>query len=159
MSDAALDAPEMPKPRSRFPLVAGLVLALAGAAGGFYAVWSGMILAPGGTQGATVPDADVAEVTFVPVDPLVVSMGQGAGARHLMFRAQLEVAQGRGDAVTGLMPRIVDVLNSYLRALDPSDLEAPAALTRLRAQMLRRVQVVVGDDKVTDLLVMEFVVN
>ena len=49
--------------------------------------------------------------------------------------------------------------NSYLRALELRDLEDPSALTRLRAQMLRRVQVVAGPERVNDLLVMEFVLN
>ena len=35
----------------------------------------------------------------------------------------------------------------------------PAALPRLRAQMLRRIQVVLGEGKVRDLLVTEFVLN
>ncbi|MBC7156526.1 MAG: flagellar basal body protein FliL, partial [Rhodobacteraceae bacterium] len=39
------------------------------------------------------------------------------------------------------------------------ELLAPAALVRLRAQMLRRVQVVAGAGRVRDLLVNEFVVN
>jgi flagellar FliL protein len=54
---------------------------------------------------------------------------------------------------------VVDVLNGYLRALEPREIEDPAALMRIRAQMLRRVQVVAGGDRVRDLLVMEFVVN
>jgi flagellar FliL protein len=57
------------------------------------------------------------------------------------------------------MPRVVDVLNGFLRAVDVTDLEDPAALLRLRAQMLRRVQIVTGEGAVRDLLVMEFVVN
>ena len=57
------------------------------------------------------------------------------------------------------MPRIVDVLNTYLRAVEVRDLEEPAAMARLRAQMLRRVQVVTGEGRVRDLLVTEFVLN
>ena len=53
----------------------------------------------------------------------------------------------------------MDVLNIYLRALDPHELQEPAALLRLRAQMLRRVQIVTGPGMVNDLLVMEFVFN
>jgi len=61
--------------------------------------------------------------------------------------------------VQALMPRIMDVLNIYLRALDPPELEEPAALLRLRAQMLRRVQIVTGPGLVNDLLIIEFVFN
>ena len=57
------------------------------------------------------------------------------------------------------MPRVLDVLNTYLRAVEVRDLEEPAALARLRAQMLRRVQVVTGEGRVRDLLVTEFVLN
>ena len=57
------------------------------------------------------------------------------------------------------MPRVLDVLNSYLRAVEVSDLEDPSALVRLRAQMLRRVQIVTGEGRVRDLLVTEFVLN
>ncbi len=57
------------------------------------------------------------------------------------------------------MPRVIDVLNSYLRALETSDLADSTALVRLRAQMLRRVQIVTGGDRVHDLLIMEFVLN
>ena len=61
--------------------------------------------------------------------------------------------------VTLLLPRVIDVLNSYLRAVEVADLEDPTALVRLRAQMLRRVQMVAGDGRVRDLLVTGFVIN
>jgi flagellar FliL protein len=90
---------------------------------------------------------------------MIISIGRGGLARHLRFEAQLEVDPARASEVTTLMPRVVDVLNGYLRAVDVSDLEDPASLVRLRAQMLRRVQIVTGEGAVRDLLVMEFVVN
>jgi len=61
--------------------------------------------------------------------------------------------------VTNLLPRVLDVLNSYLRVIDMQELNDPRALVRLRAQLLRRVQIVTGDVLVRDLLVTEFVVN
>jgi flagellar FliL protein len=61
--------------------------------------------------------------------------------------------------VTHLLPRILDVLNGYLRAVELAELEDPDALVRLRAQMLRRIQIVTGQGMVRDLLVTEFVLN
>jgi len=152
-----------PKKASKLPLIIGLLLALVGGGGGFFAVYSGMILAPETPDHAVSKEtADqvkvMPDVAFVPVDPMVISLGTGT-ARHLRFQAQLEVGTGHEAEVTKLMPRVVDVLNSYLRALEPSDLEAGSALVRLRAQMLRRVQLVTGGDRVQDLLIMEFVLN
>ncbi|MEO1000855.1 MAG: flagellar basal body-associated FliL family protein, partial [Pseudomonadota bacterium] len=57
------------------------------------------------------------------------------------------------------LPRILDVLNTFLRALHPSDLEDPSALPQLRGHMLRRIQIVTGEGRVRDLLVTEFVIN
>ncbi|WP_281968852.1 flagellar basal body-associated FliL family protein [Roseovarius nanhaiticus] len=152
--------------RSKKPLIIGLVLALAGAGGGFYAVWSGLIMGAE-SLAASVPaetDAqasveDLPDVEYVAIEPLVISLGNGATGKHLRFRAQLEVTPAYRTDVEHLMPRVVDVLNSYLRALELADLTDKAALVRLRGHMLRRAQIVVGEGRINDLLIMEFVLN
>lgn len=101
----------------------------------------------------------VSEVTFVALDPVVISLGKFASSRHLRFQAYLEVPPAAAEEVEHLTPRILDVLNTYLRAISESELEDPASMNRLRAQMLRRVQVVVGEENVRDLLITEFVLN
>jgi len=79
--------------------------------------------------------------------------------RHLRFRGELEVIPRHKAEVERLLPRVVDVLNTYLRALRIEDIEDSSGLMRLRAQMLRRVQIVTGADRINDLLIMEFVIN
>jgi len=98
-------------------------------------------------------------VTFVALDPLVISLGRFASSRHLRFQAYLEVPPDAAEEVAHLSPRILDVLNTYLRAISESELEEPASMNRVRAQMLRRVQIVVGEENVLDLLITEFVLN
>jgi len=158
---------DAPKKKSKLPLILGLVLALAGGGGGFFATYSGMIMDANdhASEDHTEPDddthdvSDMPDIAFVAIDPMVVSLGNGGNAQHLRFKAQLEVpTKHRGDVET-LLPRVVDVLNSYLRALEVSDIADAAALVRLRAQMLRRIQIVTGAGRVNDLLIMEFVLN
>lgn len=164
MTDATTDAPDAagaPTPTKRRggrPILIGAVLALLLGGGGFYAAWSGLLPDLPGRAPADGA-APVADVGFVPIDPLLINLAPSASGRHLRFGAQIEVASGREGAVARLMPRILDVLNGYLRAVAVQDLEDPAALIRLRAQMLRRIQVVVGEGLVRDLLVTEFVLN
>jgi len=167
MSDAAdTPADAMPK-RSRRPMLIGLLLMLLLGGGGFYAVYSGMILGDHAARSDTSPEADgdgeggepITGIAFVPIPPLTVSLGAEAGARFLHFTAQVEVGKPAEEEITMLMPRIVDVLNSYLRAVETRELSDPTALVRLRSQMLRRVQLVTGDGKVRDLLISEFVIN
>ncbi len=163
MSDTATEIEEEPKKSSKLPLILGAVLALVGGGGGFFAAWSGMIFGPEETESAakeeTSVESESLDIAYVAVDPLVISLPNSSSARHLKFRAHLEVPLGSEEAVEKVVPRVVDVLNSYLRALEPSMLEDPSALARLRAQMLRRVQVVAGPGKVRDLLIMEFVLT
>ncbi len=61
--------------------------------------------------------------------------------------------------VEKMKPRIMDVLNGYLRAIEVSDLEDSLALMRIRGHLLRRIEIVVGEGLVRDVLVMEFVLN
>ena len=108
-----------------------------------------------GAPAAAHGNAGVAE--FVALDAITVNMGSRGESRHLRFSAQLEVTPGNATPVQHLMPRIMDVLNIYLRALDPREMEEPAALLRLRGQMLRRVQIVTGPGMVNDLLVLSLI--
>lgn len=155
---------EAPAKKSKLPMIIGLVLALAGAGGGFFAVSSGLIL---GTdmpmENETEEEPILVEplngISFIALDPLVINLRQNSRAAHLRFVAHLEVGQEYEADVMLLMPRVLDVLNNYLRAVDLEDLEKPGALVQLRAQMLRRVQIVTGDGRVNDLLVSEFVLN
>lgn len=164
MAEAAAPPAEMsgepPPKRSRKPLLLGLLGALVLGGGGFYATYAGLIL--GGkdtaTTAPTAPEA-LPDIAFVPVDPVVISLGRAGGNRHLRMTAQLEVARPHAAEVQLLAPRILDVLNGYLRAIDLSQIEDPAALLRIRAQLLRRIQIVTGEGRVRDLLITEFVVN
>ena len=162
MTDAAAEAPPEAKKTSKMPLIMGLVAALAGGGGGFYAAFSGMILAPEST-GKEVETTDqpnaIPDIEFVQVEPMTISISPAAQGRQLRFRAQLEVPSPYTPDVEKLLPRVVDVMNGYLRAVELRDIESAAALTRLRAQLLRRVQIVVGPGRVNDLLIMEFVLN
>lgn len=159
------DAGQHSAKTSRMPLLLGLLLALALGGGGFYLTYSGLLPIGGsGAEGEAETEAETGAqtmkpVAFVPIDPIVVTLGTPGQGRHLRFRAQLEVAPGREADVAALMPRVLDVLNGYLRAVPAAELEAPSALVRLRAQMLRRLQLVAGEGRIRDLLVTEFVLN
>ncbi len=150
---------DAPRKRSKKPLLIGLVLALLLGGGGFYAAYSGLLPIGGGADAHADMVAPLPAVSFVPISPLVISLSPGGANRHLRFTGELEVPENFAADVKKLMPRVLDVLNSYLRAVDARQFEDPSALIRLRAQMLRRVQLVVGEGRVRDLLVTEFVLN
>lgn len=145
------------------PLLLGVVLALGGGAGGFWAISSGP-LAPSEPADETHDEADAypdesSSVAFIELEPLTISIGPESGGRHLIFAGHLEVPYEYQAEIEHLSPRVLDVLNTFLRVVEAEELATPSSLLRLRAQMLRRVQLVTGDDRVNDLLVTQFVVN
>lgn len=156
-AEATLD--EAPRKRSKKPLLIGLVLALILGGGGFYSVFSGLVLGGGDHPSAPQGPGPLTGVAFVPLSTIVVSLGPDSGSDHLRFTAQLEVVDTAEADVAKLSPRILDVINSYLRAIDTASIENPQAMARLRSQMLRRIQVVTGEGRVRDLLITEFVLN
>lgn len=158
MADAGAAQTVPTKRRGYVALVVPLVVALVAAAGGFYATWSGLLFG-GGEATADETASPLPDIAFVRVDPVVVSLPENANSTHLRFTAQLEVNATYEADVTLLLPRIVDILNGYLRAIDVAEIEDPTALVRIRAQLLRRIQLVTGEGRVRDLLITEFVLN
>ncbi len=157
MADTVDDALAAPR-RGAKPLLLGAALACALGAGAFGVIFTG--LADGvlsGVGGSQTESSVKAE--FLEIPTVTVSLGAPADGRVLRFAATLEVAPAHRAEVVELTPRLLDLLNSYLRALEPEALTAPGALIRIRAQLLRRMQVVTGDGRIRDLLVTEFLIN
>lgn len=151
------------------PLVVGVILAVVGGGAGFWAVTQGP-LAPETTgdehaeEGDGHGEEDVGHMdpgsyAFLELETLVITLGAEESNRNLIFSAALEVQPEYLEEVTALTPRVLDVLNSYLRVVAISELSEPTSLARLRSQMLRRIQVVTGTGRVRDLLVTQFLVN
>lgn len=155
MAEDTVETDDAPSKPSRMPLILGVVLGLVGAGGG-YAVMSGML---GGGSSAPPPPSPSEGIAFVPISQMTIPIGSSGTSRYLRFSAQLEVEAGSTSEVEKKLPRVVDVLNTYLRSVTLAELEDPASLLTLRAQMRRRIDLVIGGDRVRDLLVMEFVVS
>ncbi len=157
MVDATATTADTPRKSSKIGLLIGVLLAIVGGGGGYYVTSSGLL---GGPHDATAEKKSSSkDVAFIPMDQMTISIGDPTEQRFLRFRAELEVSTSYESDVKKLMPRVVDVLNTYLRSVELADLEDPSSLLTLRSQMRRRIDLVVGGDKVHDLLVMEFVIN
>lgn len=160
---------EAPPPKKKGGIVKslliGVLLAVATGGGSFFAVYSGMLPLPIPDRAAQAHDEhddeplELPRTAFLPLEQMVVTVGRGPQSRQLALTAQLEVEPNAIDSVALLMPRVVDVMSTYLRAVDATMIEDPSSMLRIRAQMLRRIQVVTGEGMVRDLLVSEFIVR
>ena len=155
-------------------LAVASLLALAIGGGVFYGVRSGTLPLPvperwlgelagkgadGAPEAAAAATAAYSPGAYVHLEPFVVSLGREASANHLKVSLVIEVTPGREGEVEAAKPRVLDVLNVFLRAVDERGFEVPRSMERLRAQMLRRVQLVSPEGAVRDVLIQEFVLN
>ncbi|MEM9169155.1 MAG: flagellar basal body-associated FliL family protein [Pseudomonadota bacterium] len=117
--------------------------------------------AKGGKGGKGGKDGDPygAGAAFVNVEPLVVSLGPNARAQYLKISISIETKPGYEGSIEKMIPKFRDVLNTYLRAVDERDLTEPAAMTKLRAQILRRIRIAADDLPIDDVLITDFILT
>lgn len=155
-STTPTDDTKVRKPIGKTLLVSGLVLSLAGS-GGFALTYLGV--AQDLLSQRARPAEQGALPVFVPIDQMTLSLPGDSGGRFVRLTAQIETTAQSQGSVQALMPRLLSVINTYLHAVDPHSLQQPAAVVRLRAQLLRRLQMVAGDDAILDFLIVEFLVG
>jgi len=164
MANAELEADATPVKKGNSGLLIALVLAILVGVGGFYAGFSGMIpLSADAERDEPSKDAELLKTlpaaAFIPLDPLIVNIRSSSKYQLLRFVGQLQVKPEHQSEIEALKPRLMDVMNTYLNALEAARFEDPIALIKLRSQLLRRIQIVTGDGRVEDLLIMEFILQ
>ncbi|MGB7317239.1 MAG: flagellar basal body-associated FliL family protein [Planktotalea sp.] len=164
MANADVIDEDAPPKKGKLGLIIALFLALIAGGGGFFAAFSGM-LPLGGSSDENAESSDAVPLkalvhnTYVALDPLVVNIRSSSKYQLLKFVSQLEVKPEHAADIELLKPRLMDVMNTYLNALEAARFEDPIALIKLRAQLLRRLQIITGDGRIEDLLIMEFILQ
>lgn len=97
--------------------------------------------------------------TFVVMDPMVVSISPIGRSKHLKISLVLETDDDGAEQLLDNGFYVQDVLNTFLRSIGSEVLEDPAAMSRLRAQILRRVRAIVPDANVQNVLITEFILT
>jgi flagellar FliL protein len=153
--------------KSRKPMLIGLVLFIFLGGAGFYATFFGMMSVSammggsgGGDDGyATEEHMDVPAFAFASIGEMVIPLGPKANSDFLLLEVEIEVSPGEKEGIEAQMPRIWDMFNTYLRAVEARDLEAQDATLRLRAHLLRRVGVLIAPLEPRDLLFTTFILK
>lgn len=165
MANAEISVEEPTAKKSgKLGLIVGLILMVAAGGGGFFGAYTGVLPILGST-GETHGAAEqmnlqpIAETVFVELDALNVNIRSSSSYRMLRFASQVEVAPEYASEVEALKPRITDVMNTYLNAIEARRFEDPIAMIKLRSQLLRRIQIITGKERVQDLLIMEFILQ
>jgi flagellar FliL protein len=100
--------------------------------------------------------------SFVEVPDMLVNLAGAPGERvqYLKVRLVLEVKEEKQiEAIKPTMPRVIDIFQTYLRELRPSDLNGSAGLFRLKEELTRRVNLAVAPIQVSAVLFKEIVIQ
>ena len=159
------EVPELPAPPKRrgkkLFLLVGVVVVLAGGAG---AAWQ---FVPGVAERAraltghaeTAAAAIAGRPTFVDLPEMAVTLPNAGHPRQMRIKMSLELASGGVEKGTAdaLSPRVYDALLTYLRTLRDGEVDGGLGLDRLRADLYRRLDLVMGPGVLRDVLITSLV--
>ncbi|MFJ6023573.1 flagellar basal body-associated FliL family protein [Brevundimonas sp. NPDC092305] len=100
-------------------------------------------------------------VTFFTLPDMVVNIQSPDGRpTYLKLKLTLEMHDASvAEQLQGQMPRLQDLFQGFLRELRPDDLDGSAGTFQLRAEILRRVNLVAAPGKVDAVLIEEMLVQ
>ena len=104
------------------------------------------------------PDLGLVEDTgYLELTPLTITLQDDL--RVLKIGITLEILAGEEDYIDPSDPKIRDAFMGYLRALRLEQIEDAAFMAQMRAQLLRRAQLILGQDTVRGILITDFLVR
>jgi len=135
----------------------GLVLLLGGAGGAYMFVPQVSQTVQGllGKKEKPTEQTASAGPTFIDLPEMALTLPNNGHARQMRIRLSLELAKKAADFPPNeiLSPRVYDALLTYLRTLHEGELDSGLALDRLRADLYRRLTLVLGPGVVSDVLI------
>ena len=155
--------PDAPKKKSKkLIIIAGIALLLVAAVGGLGATGMLPFFHHASASKKTVSAAPFSHApVFVDLPEMIVNLD--AGPRRETFakvQCRIEASSAAdGAKVTAAVPRIIDMLQTYLRAMRPDELQSGVGLYRLKEAFLARATIVVPDARLDDILFQELIVQ
>jgi flagellar FliL protein len=160
---AAEENAETPKARGKRKLIllAGIPLVLVLAVAGLW--FSGVLPHLLGmdkpkdhTEEAAVPPS------YVDLPEMVANLNSGRSSRPSYVKLTARIEVPRPDdviKVKAAMPRLQDLMQTYLREMRPEELRGSAGTYRLREELLVRANAAVAPAKVSDVLFTQMIVQ
>ncbi len=155
----AVNNGEKPK-KSKFGLILVIIGILLAGGGGVAVGYLGLIphnLLEKSKEEVKLPDID--NTVFITLPAIIIPLGEHANAKHLRAIFSIETDPNYKKRIDKLKPRLMDMLNTYLRAVEEKELTQPERFQNLQAQMLRRARLVAGENAIKNLLVQDFVLQ
>lgn len=146
------------KPGKRRLLIAAPVVLLLTAGGLWFADVLPYPLARGSRTAQTEAGATP---IYVNVPELIANLNSASKrARYVKMTVRIEVmSNSDADKVRDAMPRVLDVIQTYLREMRPEELRGSAGVYRLREELLVRANAAVAPAKISDILFTQMLIQ
>jgi flagellar protein FliL len=115
-----------------------------------------------GARSEAAPAAKVKPPVFFDMPDILVNLSSSGSDRtqYLKVKVVLELPnEAMKEQIQPLMPRVMDMFQTYLRELRASDLDGSAGLYRLKEELTRRVNAAIAPDRINAVLFKEIVVQ
>lgn len=97
------------------------------------------------------------ETSYLELNPMTISLQDNL--RVLKIGITLETLAGEETGIDPNDPKVRDAFMGYLRALRLEQIKDASFMAQMRAQLLRRAQLVLGPEKVRGILITDFLVR
>lgn len=100
-----------------------------------------------------------ADQSYVELPEVLVTIGSAPATRYLKMNISIVTEKGGKDAVKAAEPVLIDAFVNYLRSVELSDFEDPGFYSRMRLQLARRSELVLGSSVSDGILITEFLLR
>lgn len=100
-----------------------------------------------------------ADQYYVELPEILITIGSEPATRYLKMNVTIATAASNADMVKDAEPVLLDSFLNYLRAIELSEFEDPSFYGRMREQLARRSELVVGPAASDGVLITEFLLR
>ena len=90
---------------------------------------------------------------------MLITVGSAPATRFLKMNISIITDASGAKAVAEAEPMLADAFNTYLRSIEMTDLEDPGFYPRMREQLTRRAELVLGDGVTDGVLITQFLLR
>ncbi len=114
---------------------------------------------PGEGAAAAIAPTAKSDQTYVELKEVLITVGSAPATRYLKMHISVITDADGTEAVKSAEPMLIDAFNTYLRSIEMKDFEDPGFYPRMREQLARRSELVLGSGVSNGVLITEFLLR
>ncbi|MBU4062418.1 flagellar basal body-associated FliL family protein [Hyphomonas sp.] len=115
--------------------------------------------APSEAGPAAIAPAANPDQSYVALKEMLITVGSAPATRYLKMNISIITDHEGAGAVASAEPMLLDAFNTYLRSVEMKDFEDPGFYPRMREQLTRRAELVLGSGVSSGVLITEFLLR